>query len=742
MNRQELIDYISRKQEAIEFWRYLKSVPYQQEKINRLMADMILAKFQMYRLEGKRLDIRLNWMAVRNFMGLKDFDLHVNGKNITIKGDNATYKTTCYDAFCWVVTGKDSFNRADFDIKPRDEDGEEIHFLETEVELELSVDGETLNLKKILTENWVKPKGETKQEYKGNNTAYFFDEVPVGANVYKEKIEGLIGSEEAFRLLTNPLYFNEHYKTRVGKQTLTDWQSRRMLLFEMCGEMSDEEIIKANPKLAKLPEVLGGKSIDDRKAIIAQSIKKLNEQIETIGPKIDENTRFIPDEDIDYSNAENELAGLKIQLTSIEKKLADAGKVVNEYTRKQQELYNLKSKLDEAKARVAEKALEGRRKLIKEKAEQEDAKMLLESNIERLKTSIEQNQEDLKTNARTREKLLAEWRELNETKAAQMALQFVEPDENSFVCPTCGQELPEVDREVKLAEMKQRFEEEKQRALNWVAEQIETNKVKGLYIKENTEATQKAVDDAMAEINQKQQSIAKIIDRVSELDEALSAPEAKVDYSKDVEYSELAEKIRKLQIELEKPIEDTAAKAREQKTAITEKIEACNKVLNDRDNVEKAKARIEELKQSERDLSNQKSLLEGQLNLINEFIKVKANTLTDIMNSKFKHVRFRLFDLQQNGSVVECCDTMICTNGRWVPWASGNTAGRINAGIDIINALSEHYGVSVPLWVDNAESVTELVPTKGQVIRLYKPEITEENSYFYSKLVVVEREAD
>jgi hypothetical protein len=232
-------------------------VPVRCEAICKKKPDCRL-KYIEKKCENKevgKLDIRLNSMAVKNFKGIKDFKLEANGRNISVLGDNATYKTSLYDAFCWVVSGKDSFNRSDFDLKPLDELGKEIHFLETEVELELIKDGKPLKLKKILTENWVKPRGKTEQEYKGNNTAYFFDDVPVGANEYKARVEEFIG-EEVFRLLTNPMYFNLYYKL----PRLTDWQSRRMLLFEMCGEISDEAIIAANPKLAKLPKSLGARA--------------------------------------------------------------------------------------------------------------------------------------------------------------------------------------------------------------------------------------------------------------------------------------------------------------------------------------------------------------------------------------------------------------------------------------------------------------------------------------------------
>ena len=147
-------------------------------------------------------------------------------------------------------------------------------------------------------------------------------------------------------------------------------------------------------------------------------------------------------------------------------------------------------------------------------------------------------------------------------------------------------------------------------------------------------------------------------------------------------------------------------------------IEDCNHILHGRETVDNAKARIKELMQSEKDLSAQKSQLEGQLNTIDQFARAKADMLTDTMNAKFKHVRFKLFEEQVNGGIAECCETLINTNGRWVPYSDGNSAGKINAGLDIINALSGHYGVWAPIWIDNAESVNELTEVKAQVIRL------------------------
>ncbi len=678
------------------------------------------------------LDIRLNYMLIKNFKGIKDFRLEANGQNVSILGDNATYKTSCYDAFCWVVSGKNSFNQTDFGIKPLDEAGNEIHFLETEVEVGLSKDGMLLKLKKILTENWVKPKGKTEQEYKGNNIAYFFDEVPVGANEYKRKVDELIG-EETFRLLTNPLYFNQHYK--LGK--LTDWQSRRTLLFEICGEITDEKIIAMNPTLARLPEVLGGKSIDDRKAIIAQSIKKINEQIEKIGPAINENQRLIPEVTVDYSATEAELQRLKSELDGIEKELSDAENVVALYRKKQQELFSLKGRLENVKSRIYKESNIGCQKLINERSQLQNQKYQLEATKGDYARQIPIVEKEIAGRNDKLEQLREEWSELHTRLKKTISSAFIEPVGEEFKCPTCGQELPQNARETKLDELKGNFQKNKDNTISSYRKSLENNKTSGIQVKQEIERLQKNIEIYKGEVKKAEKDLKIVTSRISEIDIELQKDVAAPDYATDPEYSELSKKIQQLETELNKPVEDTTAEARRRRSVISSKIEECNRVLNNKQVIENARDRIEELKQNERDLSNQKSRLEGDINLITDFIKAKANTLTDIMNSKFKYVRFRLFDIQQNGGVVEVCDTMVNTNGKWVPFSDGNTAGRINAGIDIVNALSEHYGVRVPLWVDNRESITDLAETESQIISLIKPDIqTGVDREKYSKLNV------
>ena len=99
---------------------------------------------------------------------------------------------------------------------------------------------------------------------------------------------------------------------------------------------------------------------------------------------------------------------------------------------------------------------------------------------------------------------------------------------------------------------------------------------------------------------------------------------------------------------------------------------------------------------------------------IENFIKLKVDTIENRINEKFSLVKFKLFEDQINGGQVETCEALV--NG--VPFSSLNTASKINAGIDIINTLCEFYNVSAPIFIDNRESVVKLLDSNSQIINL------------------------
>ncbi|WP_088227811.1 hypothetical protein [Desulfosporosinus sp. FKB] len=640
--------------------------------------------------------ILLSKMEIRNFKGIKDFILDIGGLNAFIFGENGTGKTTGEDAFLWVLFGKDSANRADFSVKPQDKDGSDIHFLETDVTLHLLINGQPKTLRKMLKEKWTRKRGTTTDEFDGHETSYWIDEVPAKAREYAAAINSII-NETVFKLLTNPFFFCTQIK----------WEDRRKTLMEICGDVSDADVIASDKSLESLTEILSGKSINDQRKIIAEKIKMLNEQIKAIPIKINELSRTVLGEEINYSVVEAGLLEHKATLQKIEKSMLDASQLTADFRQKQQESFKLSSAIEKRKNELDAEARAGSRQLTDEKAKLENEKYRLEVASQMTGPKIKDKETLFANNEAKLVELRQTWIQENEK-------QFKEPDPEAFVCPTCGQGLPQGQKQERIEQMRHNFEHAK-------AQTMDKARSEGKEIGAKQTAISEEIETMKKDLTNNELKIAEIDERLSEINKEINA-EAKdhtaPNYNVDEQYRRLQSQYNALMEELNKPVEDTTSELLQQKAKVTEQIETLNNLLHTRDVAIKTKARIEELKAEERTLAQQLSEFEKQRNLIEQFIMAKVNLLEGNINSRFKIVKWKLFDVQINGGINECCEAMV--DG--VTWPNVNHAGKVNAGLDIINVLADHYGCLAPIWIDFRESVSRIIDTQSQVINLIKSE--------------------
>src|SRR5690606_9499267 len=124
--------------------------------------------------------IKLDQLVLRNFKGIRSFTLDASGANVNVYGDNATGKTTLFDAWNWLLFDKDSENKKEFEIKTLNTDGSPIHNLDHEIEGTLVIDGNPATLKKVYREKWTKKRGAVRAEFTGHTTEYFIDGVQIG----------------------------------------------------------------------------------------------------------------------------------------------------------------------------------------------------------------------------------------------------------------------------------------------------------------------------------------------------------------------------------------------------------------------------------------------------------------------------------------------------------------------------------------------------------------------------------
>ena len=193
--------------------------------------------------------IKLKKLIIKNFKGIKDLTVDF-GNITTISADNAKGKTSIFDAFSWLLFGKDSSDRKDFSLQPLDENNNIIHHLDTVVTGILDIDGNTKELSRILKENWRKARGKAEQELKGTSTTYEVDGIPVKQKEYQEIINSIV-DEKIFKMVTNPFNFNS-----------LKWTEQRKILLDITGEPDQDRVINYNSKLSKLSSILGNDDVD------------------------------------------------------------------------------------------------------------------------------------------------------------------------------------------------------------------------------------------------------------------------------------------------------------------------------------------------------------------------------------------------------------------------------------------------------------------------------------------------
>lgn len=623
--------------------------------------------------------MRLLKLELLNFKGLEQFEFEFEGLSATIRGDNATGKTTLFDSMCWLLFGKDSLDKSDFQIKTI-RNGEVIPKVNHEVTGTFKLDdGRTVELKRVFREKYSSPRGGDVQ-LTGHTTDYFIDGVPSKEKEYKAFINSLI-SEDVFKLITNPLYFNEQYS----------WQNRRKLLLEMCGDIDDQDVIKSRSDLNKLTQILNGRNVEDHRKVVAAKKTAINKEFDMIPIRIDEAIRNKPeltsDKDKLQADIETFNAGIKEleqQKSLIENNLAN--------TEREMQIRDIKRTV---KAREDELKGEYTRKRQKLRTAYEVALQ---------KSNALQTQKDHYID---RSHELGEEVVRCDTRIAKLTNEFNTINARTFnpeACPTCGQALP-ADKQ---QELEQAFNLKKSKEMEELQTLIQSQEnQKASYLEQQDLMTVKA-DGLTADIELAIDEYNKAMNAYSDLQEP--------NINDDSIYIDLQAQLFMLESAMDDNNGDelVLAKIDSDIFEMKGKRNLLERELNKYKMHADIDARVAELEAEQKRLVNEKNELDEASFLMDEFVKAKVEMLEQSINSRFELARFKMFNTLVNGSIEECCETTY--NG--VPYRSMNNAARINVGLDIINALTDFYKVSAPVFVDNAEAVTEFTDVNSQVIYL------------------------
>lgn len=628
-------------------------------------------------------EIKINRLTLENFKCHRMLNLVLDGQPVSIYGDNATGKTSIYDALTWLLFGKDSMGNGEknIDIKPLDPNGEvKDHQAITSVEAEFLVDGQIQTFQRTYREIWATRRGTGVPVYEGNTSDYFVNGVPCKKNAFDAAIKEMV-SEDLFRMLTSVSHFAAGMK----------WQERRAVLFDMAGTLTDKEIMLKDEKFAPLLDSLGGLTIADFKAKLLHQ-KKGQTGIQNDTPaRINECERTLADiAGINFEEArEQEQAlirqkdGLQVQLLALD-----------------QDTVLEKKRLELREAKFERDQLESRNRVHRESQRKNGRDLTyLYNEISREQAAIGQSKNYL---AGAQRDIVRVEKEIQDCRD-----EWVQVNGEAFTggkCPTCGQALPFEQ----LKKATENFNKRKQARLDAI-----TAKAKSL--QDDLEQSQKRNQDIQDEISRREAHIAELNEQIRKAKEKVAPVTDLPEYRESM--MEINGIIEGLQAEISSLVADSS-KVREQLrsdlNAADGQLRFVQGVLAKEAIKAQTEKRIAELKADARNAAEILERIEQMLFLMEEFTRFKAKFVEQSINDHFRIATFRLFREQANGGLEERCDVVY--DG--VPYMGLNNGMRVNVGIDIINALSRHYGVNVPLIVDNAEAVTRLEPCNSQVIRL------------------------
>lgn len=635
-------------------------------------------------------------ISLLNFRGEKNRTTEFNDSETSIMGANGLGKSRHFDAFMWLLFGKDTQERKDYNIKSL-VNGATIDKVDCEVAATLLVGTETIKLRRVYTEKWVKKRGEIIETFEGNKTETYWNDVPVNVTEYQKRINDII-DDSVFKMVTNPLYFAN-----------MKWQDQRDVLFQLAGTITDADIASKNPEFAALLDKISGKSLADFKRELSARKKRLKDDLAQIQPRIDQTQKLMPDA-INYDALEGEINKLNYELTAVDNAISDvvqANSLHNEKLQaKQSEINELKQKLQEIDFYAQTKAKD-------EVYERDSVRRDVQNNINAINAELSIAQKNFAMQKREIDSLQATIT-LKETSVVSMREAWHAENAKAYqgdeTCHACGQDLPENMK----ADALNLFNKDKAAKLAEIT-------ASGAEINAEIERLNKSVSElneslktAEIEITEKAATLAQLREQYAAIRET---DVEKINVSELPDYIATKKLLTVAENELQALKANNAvdvAELRDKKTALSTEISAKQAKLNDRTLIAKYQAEITDLGTQGKELAQQIANAEREEYTIQQFTKAKIDECENRINGLFTQVTFKLFDYTIDGNEYETCVPLV----KGVPFDVANTAGQVNAGLDIINALVRFHGVSAPIFIDGRESVNSIINTASQIINL------------------------
>ncbi|WP_368883642.1 AAA family ATPase [Staphylococcus epidermidis] len=633
--------------------------------------------------------LKIKKISIENFAGLKNQVFEFNGNDARVYGANGTGKTTTATALQWLLfdKGLDGSTKS-FNPVPLDENNKEEYELIPTVEVELDDNGKTLKIRKESHPKYTTNKTTNRKEYSRSRTKkQYINDESLKVKDFQSRISELV-SEDVFKLITNPAAFNQLH-----------WKEQRTILFEIADDIDTETIIKTNKDFEAIPQILGDHDIETKQKILKDKISQIEKDIKDIPIRINQtesNKQEVPKYDEErYEEVKQEIERLGKERIDVQNGKAEID-LRNQLADKQAELKRLEDN--------HEANNENRITSLNNEFNVE------EGTVSNLKTQIKNNKQQIDYENNRRKTLLDKHKEIQSQIEEVKNRQFEYKDDG--VCSCCGQPLPTDQVEQAKEKALKQFNKNKSQEIEELNNSKERVVNDGKQIKPTIEKLESQNNSLQIRVNEAEEKSQRILNKINQL-KASSISVTETDEYKSVlnDINEINNKRK----DIKTTINDQLVNIDNQITEFTQEkvefenvkaIESSNKHLDDA---------IRDLRMQEDNLLDEKEEYVHQNQVLKAFITTRVKMLTENVNNKFNIAEFKLFNQLVNGELEETCVTTV--DG--VEYSGGlNNAARINVGLDIINTLSQHYKITAPIFIDNAESITDIIPTEAQQIQL------------------------
>lgn len=633
--------------------------------------------------------LKIKKISIENFAGLKNQVFEFNGNNARVYGANGTGKTTTATALQWLLfdKGLDGSTKS-FNPVPLDENNEEEYELIPTVEVELDDNGKILKIRKESHPKYTTNKATNRKEYSRSRTKkQYINDESLKVKDFQSRISELV-SEDVFKLITNPAAFNQLH-----------WKEQRTILFEIADDIDTETIIKTNKDFEAIPKILGDHDIETKQKILKDKITQIEKDIKDIPIRINQtesNKQEVPKYDEErYEEIKQEIERLGKERVDVQNDKAEID-LRNQLADKQAELKRLEDN--------HEANNENRITSLNNEFNVE------EGTVSNLKTQIKNNKQQIDYENNRRKTLLDKHKEIQSQIEEVKNRQFEYKDDG--VCSCCGQALPADQVEQAKEKALKQFNKNKSQEIEELNNSKERVVNDGKQIKPTIEKLESQNNSLQIRVNEAEDKSQRILNKINQL------KASSVNVTQTEEYKSVLNDINEInnkRKDIKTTINDQLVNIDNQITELTQEkvefenvkaIESSNKHLDDA---------IRELRMQENNLLDEKEEYVHQNQVLKAFITTRVKMLTENVNNKFNIAEFKLFNQLVNGELEETCVTTV--DG--VEYSGGlNNAARINVGLDIINTLSQHYKITAPIFIDNAESITDIIPTEAQQIQL------------------------